>query len=213
MKQFRASGLASAVLALVLCCGQAQANEPPIMPAAAGQSTEQLALTLSHQFISKLDISGLVDAMTPTLPNSFGGMKGRPGWPGLMKKALTDEIQADLPEFEILITRVLAKNFTSDELKVGIEVMSGPAGDEISGMMKASALHQPQAEFSSNAKAALERLAPNPAARTFFEKLGHLSQGMGQAGRDVGFFTAAGALRRFGETAQAEERARLSLAH
>jgi hypothetical protein len=133
-----------------------------------------------------------------TLPQSLLGT--RPEWDALFKAAIGEEVDHDMPVIDSIIGQALGKTFSDDELKVGLKVMADPNLRTIYIAAQRGG-RPPDVQI---AKATEDALA-TPAGQTFAGKLQTINDTLQPLLVEVTATVVPGALRRFGEKAEAVE--------
>ena len=142
MKAWLKLGAAALAVAVGLLAGtppasaQASAQTPP--------SAEQvrLGVQFSEQMLGAVDLNAL---LAKSMTASMGGPGGEflriePKWQDFFVEAMTEEFRADHAAIVTVMGRAFARNFTADELKVGLTLFRDPVMPVV---MKALAAGQP----------------------------------------------------------------------
>lgn len=133
-----------------------------------------------------------------TLPQSL--LSTRPEWAGLFKAAVGEEVDHDMPVIDSIVGQALGKTFTDDELRIGLKIVSDPSLRAIY-IAARNGGRPPEVQI---AKATEDALA-TPAGQSFAAKLQTLNDTLQPLLVDVTATVVPGALRRFGEKAEAIE--------
>ncbi|HEX3406180.1 MAG TPA: hypothetical protein VHS81_02990, partial [Caulobacteraceae bacterium] len=103
---------------------KAAAAEAPLT--AARDEKERLAGQLTELMFRSVDFGSLMQRkLGPELEQSFSFS---PGWADLMRAAVAEEFGSDRDQLERAGGKVFARYFTLEELKAGVDVLSGPDG-------------------------------------------------------------------------------------
>ena len=140
-----------------------------------------------------------------TLPLSL--LDTRPDWKSMFKAAIAEELDHDMPVIDSMIGQTLGKTFTDDELKVGLKIVSDP---NLRAIYTAAQNGAPVPDVQIS-KATEDALA-TPAGQAFAGKLQTINDALAPQLVDVTATLVPGALRRFGEKADAAEIARRAAA-
>lgn len=196
----RALAVLSAALIVVMSATPARAQTQPPAP---------LGVELATLLFQSVDFKGMVVKEMAGFDN-ISGMEARPEWKAMLAEAATEEIEHDEPAIMRIFGRAFERHFTPGELRAGISLFRGPAGRELSEVVKAGAEGRTAAPFSRTAQKELERAAGNPDTLTFFQKLGKIDKLMAgeEIENDLVGELVPGMMLRFGAKAQAAEAAR-----
>jgi hypothetical protein len=191
-----------AALAAVLACLALSA------PAAAAPGDAE-RLSLAHDLLGAIPLNDVFDKEIGPVGKMFGDID-RPEWAGLFKAAAHEEIEADLPQIEQVIGRLLFGDYTADELQAGVRLFNGPARGFLLQGMNAAATGQAWPATPPSVQAELQKIMRDPAGRRFLEKLAKAdSASAGEKfGHELAPMILPGIFRRFGEKAELAERAR-----
>ena len=172
-----------------------------IAPAAhAAPAATPLQTQMAQQMLAFIDFRGQVQLgmETSTLPQSLLGT--RPEWTPMFKAAVREEVDHDMPVIDSMIGQALGKTFTDDELRIGLKIVSDP-NLRIIYLAAQNGGRPPQVEIS---KATEDALA-SPAGQAFANKLQTVNTVFQPLVVEVTATVVPGALRRFGEKAEAAE--------
>jgi hypothetical protein len=172
----------------------------PLPAHAQTPEAEALGLQIAHAFFSALPIAEMITEGAKDSSGSFAQVKSRPEWGRYMLEAMTEEVRHDMPAFERMFGRALARHMSLDELKAGAVIMADPG---VLGMVAASA-GGPSPTAPTPGPAA-ERAAETPAGRAFLDRLGRLSDVLDPLQDDFVAELMPGAFRRFADKVEAGE--------
>ena len=136
--------------------------------------------------------------MENTLPPSL--LATRPEWQGMFKAAVAEELDHDMPVIDSMLGQALGKTFTDEEMKVGVQIVSDP-NLRLIYLAAQNGGRPPNVQI---AKATEDALA-TPAGQSFAGKLQTLDTVLEPLLVEVTATVVPGALRRFGEKAEAVE--------
>jgi hypothetical protein len=191
------------------------AGSPPALAQASAQGSAQappsaeqvrLGIQFSEQMLSVVDFKGLLtQQMTASLAGKDGEIfKAEPKWRDFVIEAMNDEFTADHAAIVAVMGRALARNFSADELQVGLAVFRDPA---MPVAMKAMQAGQPAPPGVNLQTATLQALT-TPAGRSFAAKFSNIAPLLEGAKDDLARVLIPGFFQRFGEKAVALERQR-----
>lgn len=175
---------------------------------AADAETEMLGAKVAHSLTTAVDLKAVMMAKTSDLGSVFSSIKNRPEWPEMFRQALAEELDADAPILDQIIGHALATQFSKAELQAGTELFDGPAHADVVKLVQTGARGGKPDDLSPALKQAFIKLYKQPGGKGFVEKFGHLDTLIDSAGDDLAATLVAGVFRRFGEKAEAGERAR-----
>jgi hypothetical protein len=177
--------------------GQVSGQPPP--------SAEQvrLGMQLFEQMMIAMDFNALV---TKGLTSGLAGPDGdftrmEPKWRDFAIDAMNEEIKADHAALVTVMGRVFARNFSADELTVGLQVFRDPAMPVV---MKALSAGQSAPAGVTLQTATLRALA-TPAGQSFAKKFGNIKPVMDGAQNDLAHVLLPGFFQRFADKAVALE--------
>jgi hypothetical protein len=172
----------------------------------------QLGREIAHKVMSAVSTDAMVQSASGSLGFLARDFPQRPEWKGFFLDALVQEFDADRPLIEEILGDGIAKTMTAEELRAGVVMFRGAAGDEVSQMIGANLRHETPPPPTKDLAAAYRKLASDPAGRSFAQKLGQADKLMKELTPDVVVALLPGIMRRFGERAEAAERARRAAA-
>jgi hypothetical protein len=200
------AGAAAFVVAIGLLAGA-----PPVSAQSSAQtppSAEQvrLGIQFSEEMLGAMDLDTLfAKSMTASMGGSGGELlKIEPKWQDMFVEAMTDEFKADHAAIVTVMGRAFARNFTADELKVGVAVFRDPA---MPVLMKALAAGQPAPTGLTLQPASAQAMA-TPAGQSFVSKFGAQAPTLAGSKDDLIHVLLPGFFKRFGDKAIALERQR-----
>lgn len=168
-------------------------------PAAASAAVTPLQAQMAQKMLEFNDFKGQVQqGMENTLPATLLGT--RPDWTPMFKAAVAEELDHDMPVIDSMLGQALGKTFTEDELKVGLTIVSDP-NLRVIYLAAQNGTPPPNVQI---AKATEDALA-TPAGQSFAGKLQTLNTVLEPLLVEVTATVVPGALRRFGEKAEAVE--------
>jgi hypothetical protein len=118
----------------------------------------------------------------------------------MFKAAVAEELDHDMPVIDSMLGQALGKTFTDDEMKVGVQIVSDP-NLRLIYLAAQDGGRPPNVQI---AKATEDALA-TPAGQSFAGKLQTLNTVLEPLLVEVTATVVPGALRRFGEKAEAVE--------
>lgn len=180
---------------------------------AQSDESRQLGREIARKVMAAVPTDAVVQGASGSLGFLTRDFPQRPEWKGFFVDAVAAEFDADRPVVEEILGDSIARSMTPEELRAGVVIFRGAAGDEVSRMIGASLRHETPPPPSKELEAAYRRLSSDPAGRGFADKLGHVDKLMKDATSDVVVVLLPGVMRRFGETAEAAERARRAAGH
>lgn len=192
--------LSGAAVAIALTLGSAAS--------AAAQPPEGAALgaELAHQMFSAMNFTEIMRGKLASMASFDELAKYRPEWKPLMADSIAEELTADAPAIERIVGRRLAEQLTLDELRAGVVMLNDPAARQLFASAAAGG-GRPTAPPAFGPD--FRRAAQSTAGQSLMRKLGDFNAIMNQQVQaDIVAEVAPGALRRFGERAEAAERAR-----
>ncbi len=180
-----------------------------LAPVAHAQTAEADALgrEIAQRVLTALPLEELV-AGNMSATTMFKDVPQRPEWSTYMADAAKEEFNADLPQFAALMGHEIAKQMTIAELRAGIELFRGPAGDSMARVMAASARKEPGVSPSPELEGAYRHVLAQPDGKTFLSKMSQMERLLEPVTSDAIVILVPGMMRRFGEKAEAGERAR-----
>jgi hypothetical protein len=202
---FRTGAAALAVSAgLLIGTSPASAQTPAQAPPSAEQV--QLGVQFAEQMLGAMDLNALfAKSMTAGIGGAGGEMlKIEPKWQGYFVEAMTEEFRADHAAIVTVMGRAFARNFTVDELKVGVTVFRDPA---MALVMKAFAAGQP-APTGLTLQPASNQAMASPAGQSFATKFAAQAATLAGSKDELVRVLIPGFFQRFGEKAAALERQR-----
>jgi len=185
----------AAAVGLTLLLGapaQAQTGEAEVLGVRVARTIFQ---AISFDKLIAKELGGTTDA--------FGDIKSRPEWNGYLVEAMQEEVRHDLPLFETMFGRVLAKDMTVEELRAGAALLADPA---LQAMIKQAAEGGP--EPAGRPSRETERLATTGPGRSFLAKLTKIEERLEPLQDEFAVELVPGAFRRFADKAEAGEAAR-----
>ena len=182
----------AAALGLSLLLGapaQAQTGEAEVLGV---QVARTIFGAISFDKLIAKEIGGTTDA--------FKDVKSRPEWNRYLVEAMQEEVRHDLPLFETMFGRALAKDMTVEELRAGATLLSDPA---LQALIKQGAEGGP--EPTERPSRETERLATTSAGRAFLAKLSRIEEQLEPLQDQFAVELVPGAFRRFADKAEAGE--------
>jgi hypothetical protein len=176
-------------LALALAA-PALASAAPVTPLQAQMAAKMLEF---NDFKAQVE-----QGMQNTLPPSL--LATRPEWQTMFKAAVAEELDHDMPVIDSMLGQALGRTFTDDEMKVGVQIVSDP-NLRLIYLAAQDGGRPPNVQI---AKATEDALA-TPAGQSFAGKLQTLNTVLEPLLVEVTATVVPGALRRFGEKAEAVE--------
>ena len=180
----------------------------PVTALAQTPEQEKLGVALSHEIFQAVDIKTGIAAGAATALAKEDFLQGaRPEWSRLLVEALNEEVEQDGPAMEAVLGHTLAKRFTAEEMSAGLVVLRDPA---MRAIMGAASRHQPTPPASNPpcGRDCMTAMA-SPAGRAFMTKFSDLGAVMDKKFQgELIAVIAPGMFIRFGQKAQASERAR-----
>jgi hypothetical protein len=169
-------------------------------PALAAPAATPLQMEMAGKMLDFIDFRSQVQLGMEgsTLPQSLLGT--RPEWDALFKAAIGEEVDHDMPVIDSIIGQALGKTFSDEELKVGLKIVSDPNLRAIYIAAQRGG-RPPDVQIS---KATEDALA-TPAGQSFADKLQTINDTLQPLLVEVTATVVPGALRRFGEKAEAVE--------
>ncbi|NEX92474.1 hypothetical protein [Caulobacter sp. 17J65-9] len=205
----RPFGRALAVVAVV-----AVAAVCLVAPSALAQTSEmeQLGTELAHTLFEAADLDAAMtagmNAELPELGKAFAEIGGRPEWTAMVMEAAKEELAADRPALERIMGREFVHDFTPAELRAGITFLKSPSGVAMLKAATAQTASQPAPPMTRAVQKDIERFMRTPEGRAFMDKFAKVGDSMEGAKSDILAEIFPGLLRRFGEKAEAAEKAR-----
>lgn len=175
---------------------------------AQSDESRQLSREIAHKVLSAIPSDGLAESASASLNFLATDFPQRPEWKGFFIEALVEEFDADRPLIEQIVGDAIAQQVTVEELRVGIVMFRGAAGDDVARIIGATIRHQKAPQPGPEMDTAVRQLAADPAGRRFADKLGQMDKLLKGTTNDVVVALIPGMMRRFGEKAEVAERAR-----
>jgi hypothetical protein len=169
-------------------------------PAAHAAPATPLQLQMAGKMLEFNDFKSQVQADMEDSTLSPALLDARPDWKPLFKAAVSEELDHDMPVIDSIVGQALGKTFTDDELKIGLQILSDP-NLRIIYIAAQRGGRPPEVQI---AKATEDALA-TPAGQTFAGKLQTINDTLQPLLVEVTATVVPGALRRFGEKAEAVE--------
>ncbi len=187
-------------LLLPLTIALALAASAPTLAQAPRAAATPLQAQLAAKLLDFIDYKAGVRArMTgSSLPPEL--VTVRPEWEGLWKQAMAEELDHDMPTVESMVGQALAKTFTDDEIKAGLQIVADPALKAIY-LAAQSGAQPPQVTVAK----ATDDLMNTPAGSSFVTKLQKIGDVMDPVQLQVMATVMPGVMKRFGEKADAAE--------
>ena len=187
-------------LVLPFAAALALSASAPAMAQATRPAATPLQAQLAAKLLDFIDYkAGLRGRMTgSTLPPPLVAV--RPEWEGLWRQAMTEELDHDMPTIESMVGQALAKTFTDDEIKAGLQIVADPALKAIY-LAAQSGAQPPQATLAK----ATDDLMNTPAGSSFVSKLQKVDDVMDPVQLEVMATVMPGVMKRFGEKAEGAE--------
>lgn len=168
--------------------------------------SEQLSLQMAVTMIEVINFKALLASKVSSEFEANGDLDDiRPEWNDLMKQALVEELDHDMPAITQILAQAFARQFTVDELRAGSGMMNDPA---FKAGMAASAAGKPYPSSAPQPSRKTVRLANSPAGQSFIRKCGEFDATLSVFEKDFAAELLPGWFRRFGEKAEAAELAR-----
>jgi hypothetical protein len=175
---------------------------------AQSDESRQLSREIAHKVLSAIPSEGLAESASGSLNFLATDFPQRPEWKGFFAQAMVEEFDADRPLIEQIVGDTIAQQVTVEELRAGIVMFRGAAGDDVARIIAATVRHQKAPPPGPEMDTAYRQLAADPAGRRFADKLGQVDKLLKGATSDVVVALIPGVMRRFGEKAEVAERAR-----
>lgn len=172
-------------------------------PHAQTAEAEALGVQVARTIFQAISFDKLIAKELGGATDAFGDIKSRPEWNGYLVEAMQEEVRHDLPLFESMFGRALAKDMTVEELRAGAALLSDPA---LQAMIKSAAEGGP--EPTARPSRETERLAGTSAGRSFLAKLTKIEERLEPLQDEFAVELVPGAFRRFADKAEAGEAAR-----
>lgn len=171
----------------------------PVLAHAAPAATP-LQIQLASRLLEFIDFknSARRGMETSTLPPEL--LATRPDWAPTFRAAIADELDHDMPVIESMVGQALGKALTDDEIKAGMQIVSD-ANLRAIYIAAQNGAPEPNVQI---AKASEDTLA-TPAGQSFAGKLQTINTVLQPVLLEVTATVVPGALRRFGEKAEAAE--------
>jgi hypothetical protein len=183
-------------LAAVLALAAAIPAEAQAPRAAATPLQAQLAAKLLDFIDYKAEVRARMTGSS--LPPDLVAV--RPEWEALWRQSMAEELDHDMPTIESMVGQALAKTFTDDEIKAGMQIVADPALKAIY-LAAQSRAQPPQVTVSK----ATDDLMNTPSGSSFVAKLQKIDDVMDPVQIQVMATVMPGVMRRFGEKAAAAE--------
>jgi hypothetical protein len=167
---------------------------------AAHAATTALQLQMADKLLDFIDFKAQVrlGMETSTLPDAL--LDTRPDWKPLFKAAVAEELDHDMPVIDSMVGKSLADTFSDDEIRIGLKIISDP-NLRLVYLAAQNGGRPPEVQI---AKATEDALA-SPAGQAFANKLQTVNTVFQPLLVEVTATVVPGALRRFGEKAEALE--------
>jgi hypothetical protein len=168
------------------------------------------SLDFAHRLLSNSAVRGRLIELARHSGDGMAASAPRKDWPALFNEAAGEQIEQGLPEIELAAARRYARYFTPEELAAGSQFISSGVMDYMVAADRAAMTGAPKPTPSEAVKQAYAALMGAPAGRAFLDKFSRFSQTTGAKdfGPEFRGIILAGVLRRFGEKAEAAEKAR-----
>ena len=164
---------------------------------------EVLGVQVARTIFQAISFDKLIAKEIGGTTDAFGAIKSRPEWNRYLVEAMQEEVRHDLPLFETMFGRALAKDMTVEELRAGATLLADPA---LQAMIKQAAEGGP--EPADRPSRETERLAATSAGRSFLTKLTRIEERLEPLQDEFAVELVPGAFRRFADKAEAGEAAR-----
>src|ERR1700761_2083304 len=170
-----------------------------IAPAAHAAPTG-LQLQMADKLLDFIDFKAQVrqGMETSTLPDSL--LITRPDWKPLFKAAVAEELDHDMPVIDSMVGKSLADTFSDDEIRIGLKIISDP-NLRLVYLAAQNGGRPPEVQIAKTTEDALA----SPAGQAFANKLQTVNTVFQPLLVEVTATLVPGALRRFGEKAEALE--------
>jgi hypothetical protein len=200
------TGAAALAVAAGLLAGAPPASADVSAQAPPSAEQVRLGMLFFDQMMSATDFNALVaKGITSNLAGPDGElMKIEPKWRDFVVEAMSEEMKADHAAIVTVMGRAFARNFTADELKVGIAVFRDPVMPKV---MDAIMAGRP-APAGENLQTTTLQAMTTPAGQSFLKKFSNIGPVMDGAKSDLGRVLLPGFFQRFGDKAMAFERQR-----
>jgi hypothetical protein len=185
---------------LLLLSGPAVAKTP---------EAEAAGVELARTIFRAISFEAIIANEIAADGNPFADIKSRPEWTGYLVEALKEEIQHDLPVFEIQFGRSLAKEMSLAELKAGVLILSDPV---MQAMMRAGSEGDEDAKVEGEPSREVRRVLSSREGASFLDKLAKIDQHLEPLQDDFAADLLPGTLRRFADKIDAGEAERRSKA-
>jgi len=181
--------------ALLIAAALAIAPAVHAAPAATPLQTQ-----MAEKMLEFIDFKAQVQRgmESSTLPDAL--LDTRPDWKPILKTAVAEELDHDMPVIDSMVGQTLGQAFTDDELRIGLKIVSDP-NLRLIYLAAQNGGRPPEAPIS---KATEDALA-SPAGQAFANKLQTVNTLFQPLLVEVTATVVPGALRRFGEKAEAAE--------
>ena len=203
----RALIIATALAWLPAAPASAQSVGAPAAMVATPEA-RQLGTRLAHKLFSVIDFKALILQKSPDLASMFDSVKVRPEWPGLMKDALLEQFDHDMPVMERLVGDQFANTFTIGELRAGVAFLDGPAGPDFLALVAAGGRGGPRPTISKEGLRSMDRFIHTQDGASFMAKLGKMEPMIDAIQADYLAVFLPDLFISFGEKARAAEAAR-----
>jgi hypothetical protein len=167
---------------------------------AQSAEAEALGVEVSHSMFEALSLDAIIaKSARDGAGDVFKDIKSRPEWSQYMVEAFQEEVRHDLPVFERILGKVLAREMSVEELKAGVALLKDPS---LRATMAAASSGGPRPDRVSKDA---ERILRTPAGSGFLAKMGDFEKMMEPAFNEFLVELLPGTMRRFGEKAEAGE--------
>lgn len=200
MRRFKHGGLRG--LALAVFAMAAFSIATPIR--AQDSESQRLAADIVGSMFEVMDFRGLIVKGMAENSGELDGLNVRPEWPEMLKNAMLEEVDHDLPAIKAIFSRRFAAAFTVEELRAGSVMMRDPA---LQAVMAAGAAGKPAPKGIRLGRDA-ERAGASRAGRSFLDKAGKVDVLFADAEPEFLAEVLPGTFRRFADKAEAAEIAR-----
>ena len=190
----RRSIFAAAMGFAILAAGGAQAQSA---------EAEALGVEVARTIFRAVSFDQVIAKELGSAKDAFAEVKSRPEWSGFLIQAMQEEVRHDLPTFERMFGRALARDMSVDELRAGAQLLADPA---LQAAIRAAA--QDGAEPTVRPSRDTERIAATRAGRAFLGKLEKIEERLAPLQDEFAAELIPGAFRRFADKAEAGEAAR-----
>lgn len=194
-------------LGLALATHATPAMAQPTVQVAPSTEALDLGRETFRLLLGKVDFQAQLEGKLPSMTETFGAIPGRPEWADLARQAALEESGELSRIMQQRMGERMARSFTIEELRAGVVMLRGPAGQEMATMIAAVSRHEKPPELSDTAKRELVKFGRLPAGRDWLDKFQHIDKTMDQATSDMTADFLIGFMHRFLDKAEQGEAA------